>query len=257
MATVGGDLDMRRDADESPGSSIDVGQQVDWQWFDDVPPDGSDASDGSAGALDRRELLTEHQASHLNHRRTGVPVTDLHPDRLEAPSDAEQSGIERAWEHDKRPDGWIGEVNPSWSTDAVAGEPGHTENCADCARAVQATWEGHPTAAGSIAAEGLPLQGGPDGGEHPAYTEQWAGRQSETASYEEIGQRVADTHGSAIVFAQGDGGHAFNALWEPDRDRVVWADGQTGEVGDWPPVHLLERMPDTRAIFLPEPRRPR
>jgi hypothetical protein len=248
---MGGDLDVHRDAGDAPGPSTDLGPRIEWHDVDDV---GSDAPGGSD---DASELLTADRAEHLDRQRVAVPVAELHPDRLAPPSAAERSAVERAWRADQHPDAWIGEINPGWSADAWAEQPGHTENCADCARAVQATWDGHPTAAGSIAAEGLPLQGGSEGGEHPAYTEQWAGRPSEVASYDEIGRRVADAEGSAIVFAHGDGGHAFNALWDSDRQRVIWADGQTGEVGDWPPAHLQERMPETRAIFFPEPRRPR
>lgn len=207
---------------------------------------------------DHTDLLTADDADRLMPDRADVAVADLHPDRLAPPSPAEVADLRRAWEADPRPEAWIDRINPAWMGDAVEGRPGHTENCADCARAVQATLDGRPTAAGAIDAEGLPLRDHPaDGGEHPAYTEQWAGRHAEVASYRDIGDRVADSRGSAIVFAQGDGGHAFNAIWSPERGRTMWADGQTGEVGDWPPAHLQERMPDSRAIFFRDARRTR
>lgn len=234
-----------RSADARSQGRIDLG---------DAEGDGDDQR---SRPLDGPTLLTPGDLERLDPSRERVAITELYPDRVRPPTEAQRCGVTDAWNRDRGLASWIGEINAEWTTDARQGLVGHTENCADCARAVQETWDGRPTAAGSIASDGLPLQGGRGGGEHPAYTEQWAARRAETSSYDEIGDRVAASRGSAIVFAHGDVGHAINALWEPQQGRVIWADGQTGELGDWPPEHLRVQLPDTQAIFFPEPRSPR
>ena len=238
-----------------------AGPTIDWSRFGtdgtDVPGNGSgDGTDHQGPDESDLSLLHPEGLDRLDPAREGVSVSTLHPDRLAGPSLDETRRIAEAVATDGRVETWVRSVNPTFAADARSGRASHTENCADCARSVQATLDGHPTAAAAISPEGLPLAGSAEeGGEHSAYTEQWAGRQAETTDYRDIGRRLEVDHGSAIVFASGDGGHAFNALWSPDRGRVLWADGQTGEVGDWPPAHLEALMPSTRAIFFPAARR--
>ena len=201
---------------------------------------------------DTPPLLDARALDHLDRRRAGVPVADLRPDRLDRAGTGDADTLRAAYEADPRPDAWIDRINPGFEADVVAGRAGRTENCAECARAVQATLDGRPTAAAAISADGLNLAGEPPGGgEHPVYTEQWAGRRAETATYDQIGARLADTKGSAIVFAFGETGHATNAHWDAARGEVRWLDGQLGVDDRWPPAELRERFPRTTAIFFP------
>lgn len=247
--------DHRSDTAPEASDATEVGLAIDWHRLDLRHRDGQDGSDlPPVGDPGDHRLLEDGEA--LDPSREGRPVSDLHPDRLTAPTLEQQRGIADAVARDGRVDGWVGAINPDFARDARDGRADHTTNCADCARAVQSTLDGRPTAAAAIHPDGLPLAGSPErGGESVAYTEQWAGRRADTVGYDEIGRRVAADRGSAIVFATGDGGHAFNAVWSPEHGRVRWVDGQSGETGDWPPDHLAARLPRTSALFFPAPRR--
>jgi hypothetical protein len=240
---------------------------VDWQSIDgfrvdDHLPETNDTiGDIGTRAIDA-PLLEPEDTWRLDPTREGASVPGMYPERFTPADGADQQRLEALYASDQRIRSWIGGINPGFLDAVRSDDAGRTENCVDCARSVQATLEGRPTAAAAIGDGGLPLKGElPGGGEHPAYTEQAVGRYRETTSYDDIAHRLADTHGSAIVFAQpAEGtasvsGHAFNAVWDTDTRRVLWADGQSGEVGDWPPSHLQDTRPETTAIFFPEPRR--
>ncbi|MGH9056318.1 MAG: toxin glutamine deamidase domain-containing protein [Acidimicrobiales bacterium] len=186
----------------------------------------------------------------LHPDRLRVPVDALHPDRLRG---AEGVDLDRLTT--LRPDRtnlseWAGKINPGFLKDAITGRSGRSENCAECARCVQETLEGRPRTAASIDRHGLPLDGGSTSGEDLAYTEQWAGARFSESDYDSIGQRVADSHGSAIVAAFGrTGGHAFNAIWDGHTVRLV--DGQTGRTYAWESSPYKHRFDSFRAIHFP------
>jgi len=190
-------------------------------------------------------------AAPLEPARERVDVAMLYPERL-TPADAEESAaIAQVHARDRDPVAWVTRVNPRFREDLELGDPGHTTNCADAARAFQEGLDGRPRVAARIARGGLPAAGDPEasGGEASIYTEQWAGERFEPASYDAIENRVRSTKGSAIVHAVGPfGGHAFNLYFEPSSDRVRYADAQRGTIGDLRPRYE-QRFPHARAIY--------
>lgn len=221
---------------------------IDWGQLNSRTVDSGDNTlDGPNHNQD--ELL--ETGTPLSPERLKTPMADLHPDRLTAPNETLDQRLQQQWQHDQRPESWIGGINPGFFEDAVANRPGRTENCAECARSVQSTLEGSPRVAAEIDTRGLPLADTESyGGEHLSYTEQWAGQRAEVATYPDIARTLADTRGSAIVHAYGpEGGHAFNACWDEASGKVRWLDGQVGLVGDWPPEDLAHRFPETRVLY--------
>lgn len=185
----------------------------------------------------------------LDPTRVRVSVAELHPDRLTPGRPAQDDRLAAAIAADPRPEHWVRHINPGFVEDALAGQAGRTENCAESARAFQDALDGRPHAAASIDERGLPCADRESGmGEDIQYTEQWAGRRSEATSWAAIEAAVRDRQASAIVFAFGSAdGHAFNAYTD-DAGDVRWADAQSGETGAWPPGHLRAAFPTTRAI---------
>lgn len=123
---------------------------------------------------------------------------------------------------------WIEHINPDKEL------PGRQVNCADCTRVTESTWRGSPEAA----AERNPIPGEGLVGEELERTEEWAGRNFESTTFEDVGRRLEDLgSGSSAMVAvewEGDaGGHMFNAVNEDGSVRC--ADGQKGEVEPWPP----------------------
>ncbi len=220
-------------------------EPIDEAGWADAPIDWV-ALDSAADLRSDNELLKE--GAPLDSRRKDVPVSDLYPDRLQRAGSEKQRRLEAAYRADSRPEAWIGLVNPVTSDRS---DRGRLENCADCARAFQAGLDGRPIAAASILPRGLGLAGKRErGGEHPAYTEQWAGQRAIEITYDELGRSLADSGGSAILFGWGPGGgHAFNAYFDADLGRVRWADAQNHVIGNWPPDELSRRLPDCRAIL--------
>jgi hypothetical protein len=106
---------------------------------------------------------------------------------------------------------------------------GRSNNCADCARAVQLCWEGRP----SVSAARVPGSGG----ESSPWTTEWSGKSPERADFDAIAARLTSGgHGSsAIVHVQWNNGrgHAFNAV--NLNGKILFIDGQPGAYGPWPP----------------------
>jgi hypothetical protein len=206
------------------------GAQVDWSALD------------RASSIDTVPLLDRDEPLHPE--RAGAPVPELYPDRFELADPVDQLELRAAWSADQRPEHWVALVNPERS------DPRRMVNCADCARAVQRTFDGDPTTAAALHPDGLPLRSvdGPVAGEAPEYTEQWSADRAQPMDYDEIAAAVRSSGGSAIVFGYGpEGGHAFNAVLD-ESGEVRWVDGQLGEVGDWPPRYR-STFPHTEAII--------
>jgi len=164
--------------------------------------------------------------------RAGVrpDVAAEHPDLYNRP-DSPPPDVEGPHESPER---WSADINPSNGKD----------NCGDCARAVQETWEGNPQVAAA---------GGP---EDNSLMTDWAGASPEPTSIESINDKLTEqgSGSSAIVgFDWEDGGgHWFNAVNENGSIKAV--DGQSGQVEAWPPSDLglgfsAVDMRNTEAIF--------
>lgn len=139
------------------------------------------------------------------------------------------------------PELWIERINPGGPRGGGGGViPERGVNCADCARAVEATWRGRPESA-ALALDGEPWSA--------TLTEDWVGQQFESTSLDLIWDRVREggPGSSAIVevmWADGHGGHAFNAI-NPDGE-VRYVDGQSADVSRRPPS--LRSIEEARAI---------
>jgi len=108
--------------------------------------------------------------------------------------------------------------------------PGRDNNCAECARAVDSTWNGRPASAAAMS--------DPDAdGETVARMAEWAGEAPESVSMSDIMRRLGDLGpgSSAVVGCDWKlgSGHWFNAV--NDGGIVKAVDGQSGKVGTWPP----------------------
>lgn len=119
---------------------------------------------------------------------------------------------------------WVGNVNPL----ATFGPEG-AQNCGACALAVDGRLDGSsPDAVAGDYTLSVP--------EMEAAT----GRSQVAATPDEIeaGLKAAGPGAKSVIgIDRVDGpGHWFNAYF--DGDRVMYIDGQTGEVGDWPPKSL-------------------
>ena len=142
-------------------------------------------------------------------------------------------------------------VHPtSWVQDINGGGthlPGRSNNCLDCARAVEARWRG---ADATAAPHSYPSDLGAPG----ILIENWSGRKiSNRGNTVDIGpdlpvsgqlQKVQKEledlgPGSSMILTvkwtedAGGGGHAFNAV--NHNGKVLWIDGQDGTYGQWPP----------------------
>ncbi len=196
------------------------------------PTQGSDASQVRAGdgdapagtdtpAVGRPDVAALYPADY-------VPSSDP-PAAVEAPHES--------------PEAWAADVNQD--RDAA----GRDNNCGECARAVDDTWNGDPAAAAAMS--------DPDSsGEPVARMTDWAGQAPTPASMSDIQQRLDDLGpgSSAVVGCDWNdgGGHWFNAV--NDEGSVTAVDGQTGLVEDWPPSkgglgYDEGRMRNSDAIF--------
>jgi hypothetical protein len=119
------------------------------------------------------------------------------------------------------PETWIKDVNPG----------NGRNNCAECARAVQATWSGDPSAAATL--NDRFAFGEPD-----ACMPEWAGQESKPVDMQQVGDQVEELGpgSSAVVgFDRSQGsGHWFNAI--NDGGVIKAVDGQSGRIGPWPPA---------------------
>jgi hypothetical protein len=129
--------------------------------------------------------------------------------------------IDRPGEHPSR---WIADIYPARERRV------RPNNCGECARAVDNTWHGDPTAASELA--NLKL-----GGERPAVMREWAGQAPEPASMSEVERRLRELGpgSSAVVGFDRDNapGHWFNAV--NHEGTVLAVDGQGGRFEEWPP----------------------
>lgn len=109
--------------------------------------------------------------------------------------------------------------------------PGRGVNCADCARAVEASWRGNPQVS-AARAPGLD-------GEDFSRIEEWLSAPLTQSSFEDIGEHLGQQGSGAsayvVVAWKGGSGHAFNAV---NRDGTVYfVDAQPtgGAIDVWPP----------------------
>lgn len=118
-----------------------------------------------------------------------------------------------------------------WVNDGGSSQPGRGVNCADCARAVEVSWRGHPQVS---AARGQDFEG-----ESFQRIEGWLGAPLENTNFHEIGNRLSDMrHGASayvVVTWKGGGGHAFNAVNYNDIVYFIDAQPTGGAVDVWPP----------------------
>jgi hypothetical protein len=188
---------------------------------DDAGEQGLD-DDATVGAAEPGEgdlaSAPVDDATELGSRPS---VADAHPEDYTA-ADHEPPAVDQPHES---PEGWARDINHDET------EPGRDNNCGECARAVQSTWEGDPATAAALS--------DPDAnGENISRMVDWAESQPELASMSEINQRL-DEMGpgcSAIIGCTWpDGrGHWFNAV--NDGGSVKAVDGQSGSVEPWPPT---------------------
>jgi hypothetical protein len=122
------------------------------------------------------------------------------------------------------PEKWADGINPGWPV------PERENNCGECARAVDSTWNGKGAAAAAMS--------DPEAaGESVARMTEWAGEAQTRASMSEVQQQLNDMGpgSSAVVLSCWDGGgaHWFNAV--NDGGTVKAIDGQSGTTETWPP----------------------
>jgi papain fold toxin 1 (glutamine deamidase) of polymorphic toxin system len=120
----------------------------------------------------------------------------------------------------ERPEAWAGGINPD----------NGDNNCGECARAVDSTWNGNPAAAAAMSDADAP-------GEPVARMAEWSGQEPTAASMSDVGRKLEELGpGSSAVVGcdwKDGGGHWFNAV--NDGGAVKAVDGQSGSVEGWPP----------------------
>jgi hypothetical protein len=160
------------------------------------------ADSADTPSADRPDIASRYPADY-------VPSTDP-PPRVDGPHE--------------NPEKWAADIN----SDPDA--PGRDNNCAECARAVDSTWQGNPAAAAAMSDPDAP-------GEPVPRMSEWAGEAPTEASMSDIQQRLEELGpgSSAVVgFDREDGpGHWFNAV--NDGGTVKAIDGQSGLTETWPP----------------------
>ena len=148
-------------------------------------------------------------------------MAERYPDRYARPPDPPPR-VDQPGEH---PVHWIGDIYPGRNRNE------RPNNCGECARAVDTTWHGTPTAAAELANRRI-------GGERPAVMTEWAGRAPEQATMADIGRRLSalGPGSSAVVgFDRADApGHWFNAV--NHQGTILAVDGQGARFQDWPPT---------------------
>jgi hypothetical protein len=185
-------------------------------------PDGTSARDANADPM----LIGTDNADGSANATTDNPVTGRPDITARYPADYVTSSdpapsVERPHES---PGNWVEGINPGWPM------PERENNCGDCARAVDSTWNGKGAAAAAMAdpeAAGEPI----------ARMTEWAGEPETKASMSEVQQQLEDMGpgSSAVVLSRWEGGgaHWFNAV--NDGGTVIAIDGQSGKTETWPP----------------------
>jgi Papain fold toxin 1, glutamine deamidase len=204
--------------------------------------EGADRAAVLADARPRHEYALAYRATvdavyakaepHTDARRPGdsqppdtagpkrPDMAEKHPDRYARPADPPPR-VDGPGEHPAR-----------WLTDIYPGRERRERpnNCGECARAVDSTWHGTPTAAAELANRKV-------GGERPAIMTEWANGSPEPASMADIERRLRELgHGSSAVvgFDREDApGHWFNAVNHDGK--VLAVDGQAARFEEWPP----------------------
>jgi len=172
------------------------------------------------------------------------------PAGYEPPSAADWVGMAGTLTPHSRPDAFAPGLN-----DGGTAVVNRRHNCADCARAVIACWQGVPQVSAGRTPD--PVTGEPRGeGKEP--TEAWAGQAFAPVDVEDVADRlIALGPGSAAIVAvlwTVGGGHMLNAV--NHRGTVQFVDGQSGRWGPWPPTvssagYGPEHMATVEAIFFP------
>lgn len=196
------------------------------------PGEGEPAAVGTsargAGSNAEQHAATGTRAGASSHEDGGdrsrlgyADVSARHPDSY-VESEASPPSVEGPH---ASPETWAGDVNQP-GMDA----PGRDNNCAECARATQSTWAGEPATAAAMA--------DPNAGEPTARMTEFAGASPESASMDQVADRLTELGpgSSAIVgFDRGPGelGHWFNAV--NDGGTIKAVDGQSGLTEAWPP----------------------
>ena len=170
-----------------------------------LPEAGPSVSDTMSGDT----ANTETDATDRAGVRSDVAAE--HPDLYTRP-DSPPPDVDGPHESPER---WSADINPA----------NGKNNCGDCARAVQETWEGSP----QVAAVGGP--------EDNSLMTDWAGASPEPTSIESVSGKLTEQgHGSSAIVGfdwEDGGGHWFNAVNENGSIKAI--DGQSGQVEAWPP----------------------
>lgn len=189
-----------------------------------TPSDGSDPGTlnrdfGDAGQETELETTPEGPDAVRGEARRDA-VSDRYPADYSATADQPP----RVDDPHQSPESWSNEINPD--KDAA----GRDNNCGDCARAVQDTWEGDPRAAHA-------MSDADSNGEVVARMSEWAGHEPQAATFDNVQDRLTQLGpgSSAVVGVNWDDGrgHWFNAVNENGAIKAV--DGQSGLVEAWPP----------------------
>jgi hypothetical protein len=185
-------------------------------------PDGTSARDENADPMRSGTDNADGAArATTDNPVTGRPdITARYPADYASSSDPAPS-VERPHES---PGNWAEGINPGWPI------PERENNCGECARAVDSTWNGKGAAAAAMSdpeAAGEPI----------ARMTEWAGEAETKASMSEVQQQLKDMGpgSSAVVLSRWEGGgaHWFNAV--NDGGTVKAIDGQSGKTETWPP----------------------
>jgi len=238
-AAGGDDHDTFDDDDDPAGTGQPAGTGYEPRDDDPAAQDQGMTRSEYAACMRQEPWADEEDQSLTDAAHSGTDqVSDVVPSEADHPS-AERPDIAARYPTDyvpasdppprtegphEQPEGWINEINPD--RDA----PGRDNNCGECSRAVNNTWDGEPAAAAAMS--------DPDAGGEPVdRMTAWAGQAPATASMSEIQQQLTDLGpgSSAIVGCdwKHGGGHWFNAV--NDGGTVKAVDGQSGNVETWPP----------------------
>ncbi len=195
--------------------------------------DRSEEWDGWGNPPERPEPGVKPQP--LDDQRLREPEWDLNDPVLQ------QDETSEVRPH-RSPELWVDNINGPGME-----QQGRNRNCVDCARAVESTWQGSPEVAARLASE--------DGvGTSQERISDWAQSDFAQTDYPGIEKELEQLGpGSSAIVASDwsgpfGGGHAYNAV--NDNGHILFVDGQSGTVEDWPPTKAWkeEDIANCRAI---------